>query len=300
MTATGTTVGFVGLGKMGAVMAPRFLDAGHALVVWNRTAAKTESLVERGAQRAETLAEVTEHSDVVISILGDDASVKDVYTGDNGLLSGNADATLFIDMSTVQPQTSVRVAEAVAAKGADFVEAPVSGTVGPAADGKLLGLMGGEEAAVQRALPILDVLCRRTIHVGVAGQGALMKLAVNLPLGVYWQAIAEAVALGEAGGLDRKQILETIADSSAALAVLGLKTPAILGEPGAVAFDVDSMQKDVLAMLETGSGLGVPLPAASAALMSYSAASAGGLGQEDAVAIVRFMSERLTRQKPKN
>lgn len=281
-------------------MAPRFLDAGHTLTVWNRTAAKTEALVARGAQRAGTLAEVTQSSGVVVSILGDDASVKDVYCGDNGLLSGEAGGTLFIDMSTVQPQTSVSIGEAVDAEGADFVEAPVSGTVGPAADGKLLGLMGGNAAAIAQAQPFLDILCRRTIHVGAAGQGALMKLAVNLPLGVYWQAIAEAVALGEAGGLDRKQILETIADSSAALAVLGLKTPAILGEPGSVAFDVDSMQKDVLAMLETGSGLGVPLPAASAALMSYSAASAGGLGQQDAVAIVRFMSERLTRQKPEN
>lgn len=295
-----SAVGFIGLGKMGAVMAPRFLDAGHALTVWNRTAAKAKPLVARGAQRADTLHEVTEHSDVVISILGDDASVMDVYTGDDGLLSGDVGGRLFIDMSTVQPQTSIKVSEAVVAKGADFVEAPVSGTVGPAVDGKLLGLMGGSAAAVVRAQPYLDVLCRRTIHVGQVGQGALMKLAVNLPLGVYWQAIAEAVALGEAGGLDRKQILETITDSSAALAVLGLKTPAILGEPGPVAFDVDSMQKDMLAMLETGSGLGVPLPAASAALMSYSAASAGGLGEADSVAIVRFLSDEMTRKKTKN
>lgn len=295
-----TAVGFVGLGKMGAVMAPRFLEAGHALTVWNRTAAKAEPLVACGARCAETPADAAENSDVVISILGDDASVLDVYRGDNGLLSGSVDGTLFIDMSTVQPHTSVKIAEAVKAKGADFVEAPVSGTVGPAADGKLFALMAGDAAAIARAQPYLDILCRRTIHVGAAGQGALMKLVVNLPLGVYWQALAEAVALGEAGGLERKQILETITDSSAALAVLGLKTPAILGEVGAVAFDVDSMQKDILAMLETGSGLGVPLPAASAALMSYSAASAGGMGQEDAVSIVRFLSDRLTRQKSEN
>lgn len=292
-----TAVGFVGLGKMGAVMAPRFLDAGHTLTVWNRTAVKTEPLVARGAQVAEAPARVAQVSDVVVSILGDDASVMDVYCGAQGLLSANVDGTLFIDMSTMQPHTSVQVSEAVSAKSADFVEAPVSGTVGPAADGKLFGLMGGTEEAVARAQPYLDILCRRTIHAGAVGQGALMKLVVNLPLGVYWQALAEAVALGEAGGLGRGQILETITDSSAALAVLGLKTPAILGEPGAVAFDVDSMHKDVLAMLETGSGLGVPLPAASAALMSYSAASAGGLGKEDAVAIVRFLSDKMTRRK---
>jgi 3-hydroxyisobutyrate dehydrogenase len=292
-----SAVGFVGLGKMGAVMAPRFLDAGHDLTVWNRTTEKCDVLAARGAHVAASPAEVTNTCEIVISILGDDASVTDVYLGVGGLFSGDAEGTLFVDMSTVQPSTSRHIASVAAESDIGFVESPVSGTVGPAANGKLFGLLGGEDAAVKRAQPFLDILCRRTIHVGSAGQGALMKLAVNLPLAVYWQAMAEAVALGEAGGLDRKQILETISDSSAALAVLGLKTPAILGEPGSVAFDVDSMQKDILAMIETASGLGVPLPAASSALMSYSAASAGGLGEEDAVAIVRFMSDSLTRQK---
>lgn len=281
---------------MGAVMAPRFLDAGHSLTVWNRSSGKAAPLVERGATLAENPGDVTAASDVVVSILGDDASVIEVYEGAHGLLSGDVADTLFIDMSTVQPQTSVQVDASVTAAGGVFVESPVSGTVAPAADGKLFGLMGGSDDAVARAQPFLDVLCRRTIHTGAVGQGALMKLAVNLPLGVYWQAIAEAVALGEAGGLDRKQILETIADSSAALAVLGLKTPAILGEPGAVAFDVASMQKDILAMLETASGLGVPLPAASAALTSYAAAKANGMGEEDAVSIVRFHTDQMTRK----
>jgi 3-hydroxyisobutyrate dehydrogenase len=291
-----STVGFVGLGKMGAVMAPRFLDAGHDLVVWNRTKSKTEPLASQGAQVAAALADVTASSDVVVSILGDDASVSSVYAGDGGLLASGAAGKLFIDMSTIQPATSERVGKSVVAAGGQFVESPVSGTVGPAADGKLLALVGGEEDAVERARPYLVVLCRRITHAGPVGHGALMKLVVNLPLAVYWQALAESVALGEAGGLSREQILETISDSSAALAVLGLKTPTILGQPGSVAFDVDSMRKDILAMLETGSSLGVPLPTASAALTSYAAASAGGLGQEDAVAVVRYLSDKLTRR----
>lgn len=280
-------------------MAPRFLDAGYNLVVWNRTLEKCSALAERGARVASSLGEVAKSSDVVVSILGDDASVSEVYLGDGGLLSSELAGTLFIDMSTVQPRTSKYISEQAVRAGAEFIEAPVSGTVAPAADGKLLGLVGGEDAVVKRAQPILDVLCRRTIHAGSIGQGALMKLVVNLALGVYWQALAEAVALGEAGGLDRREILDTISDSSAALAVLGLKIPSILGDSGTVAFDVDSMQKDILAMIETGSGLGVPLPAASAALMSYSAASAGGMGEEDAVAIVRFLSDKMTRKNKK-
>lgn len=291
-----SAVGFVGLGKMGAVMAPRFLSAGYGLTVWNRTPAKAEPLAALGATVAETPESVATQTSVTISILGDDASVLDVYLGESGLLSGDVSGKLFIDMSTVQPATSKQIAAAVEAAGARFVECPVSGTVAPAADGKLLGLAGGTEAAVDAACPYLDVLCRRIVHTGPVGHGALMKLVVNLPLAVYWQALAESVALGEAGGLTREQILETVADSSAALAVLGLKTPAILGAPVSVAFDVDSMRKDVLAMLETGSGLGVPLPAAGAALTTYAAASAGGLGQEDAVAIVRYLSDKMTRR----
>jgi len=278
-------------------MAPRFLDAGHELTVWNRTQSKTTSLAGRGARVAASPADVSEASDVVISILGDDASVVDVYLGEAGLLAKHVAGKLFIDMSTVQPVTSRRIAAKAESVGAAFVESPVSGTVGPAADGKLFGLVGGKVDAVEHARPYLDILCRRIVHAGSVGQGSLMKLVVNLPLGVYWQALAEAMALGEAGGLTREQILDTIGDSSAALAVLDLKKSAILGEPGTVAFDVDSMQKDILAMLETGSGLGVPLPTASAALMSYSAASAGGLGQEDAVAIVRYLSDRMSRNK---
>ena len=277
-------------------MAPRFLSAGHSLTVWNRTPAKAEPLIKQGAAAADTPADVAAASDVTISVLGDDISVIDVYLGDAGLLTGDVTGKLFVDMSTVQPVTSKRIAAEVEARGAQFVECPVSGTVAPAADGKLLGLAGGTADAVDAASQYLDVLCRRIVHAGPAGHGALMKLVVNLPLAVYWQALAESVALGEAGGLTREQILETIADSSAALAVLGLKTPAILGEPGAVAFDVDSMRKDVLAMLETGSGLGVPLPTAGAALTTYAAASAGGLGQEDAVAVVRYLSDKMTRR----
>ena len=149
----------------------------------------------------------------------------------------------------------------------------MSGTVAPARDGKLLAMVGARPDDLARARPVLDLLCRRVVHAGAVGQGALLKLVVNLPLAVYWQSLAEALALGRAGGLDYRAMLETLQDSSAALAVLGLKTPAILGEPGAVAFDVASMQKDLLYMIETGSASGVPMPATAAALGTYAAAS---------------------------
>ena len=290
-----TKIGFAGLGRMGAAMASRFIDAGFKLTVWNRTAAKAQPLVALGASLAVTPHDLAFQSDVIISMLGDDRSVHDLFMGANGLLSGEVTGKLFIDMTTVRPDTARAIAAAAVSHGACFIDAPVSGTVGPAKEGRLLALAGANETDLNRARPILDVLCRRIVHAGPVGQGALLKFAVNLPLAIYWQALAEACALAVRGGLDLKLVLETIADSSASLAVLKLKTPAILGEPGPVAFDVASMQKDLLGMLETGSHLGVPMPAASAALATYSAAAGNALATEDAVAVVRFVEQRLCR-----
>jgi len=290
-----TRIGFAGLGRMGFTMASRFVDAGYKVTGWNRTTAKAQPLAALGALLAVTPNELASQSDVVISMLGDDRSVLELFTGAKGLLSAEVSGKLFIDMTTVRPDTTRAVATAAVARGACFIDAPVSGTVGPAKAGQLLALVGASQVDLTRARPFLDVLCRRIVHAGPVGQGALLKYAVNLPLAIYWQALAEACALAVRGGLDLKLVLETIADSSAALAVLKLKIPAILGEPGPVAFDVASMQKDVLGMLETGSRLGVSMPAASAALGTYAAAAGDTLANEDAVAIVRFLEQRLCR-----
>lgn len=281
-------VGFAGLGKMGVVMAPRFLDAGHQLTVWNRNADKAAPLKARGATVAATPAALVDNSEFVISMLSNDAAVEGLF---DEFLKTNVAGKLFIEMSTLRPETMRAQAARIEAKGGRFIDAPVSGTVGPAKDGKLFALVGGAAEDVARAKPIFDILTRRVMHAGPVGQGALLKLVVNLPLGVYWEALAEAMAMGEAGGLDPKLMLDTLQDSSAALAVLGLKRPAILGEAGAVAFDVASMEKDFAAMLETGAEYGVHMPAAAAAHRAYEAASNAGLAASDSVAIVKHLSD---------
>jgi 3-hydroxyisobutyrate dehydrogenase-like beta-hydroxyacid dehydrogenase len=285
-------VGFAGLGRMGAVMAPRFLADGHQLSVWNRTAHKAQPLAERGATIAEQPAGLRT-ADVVISMLGDDASVEGFY---DALFAEPMPGRLAIDMSTIRPETAQRVAAKAAAAGAGFVDAPVSGTVGPARDGKLLILAGGTEDDLARARPLLKVLGRRVIHAGPVGSGALLKLVINLPLAVYWAALGEATAMGSQGGLSLPMMLDALKDSAAALAALPIKAPAILGEPGAVAFDVASMRKDMLAIIETGTRRGVPMPTAAAALGTYAAAVAGGLKDADSVAVVRFLAECMTRE----
>lgn len=290
-----TQVGLVGLGKMGAAIASRLLDTGHELIVWNRSPTRTREIVERGARAVRSPSEVAEAAEVVIVIVRDDDASLEVFTGANGLLSVPVEGKLFIEMSTIRPATAIGIARRCREKGAGYLDSPVSGTVGPAKEGKLLALVGGDEADLSRARPTLEKLTRRIVHAGPVGRGALLKLVVNLPLLVYWQALAEAVAMGRAGGLDLELILDTIQDSPAALAALGIKKAAILDPTANVASDVTSMRKDLKYIVETGSHYGVPMTASAAALATYAAADAAGLAAADAVVVVRFLAEQMTR-----
>src|ERR1700730_3316474 len=195
-------IGLAGLGKMGAAIGARLLDVGHALTVWNRSAAKAKPLAEVGATVAASPTELAQRAELVITILTDAAAIDAVYGGPSGLLGGDIKGKLFIDMSTVQPATPIALAEKVRSRGAAFVECPVGGTIGPAREGKLLGLMGAEPADAERAEPILQQLCRRIEHCGPVGAAATMQLAINLPLMVSWQAFGEAFALARELGFE--------------------------------------------------------------------------------------------------
>lgn len=285
-------IGFLGLGKMGAVMAPRFIDAGFPLTVWNRSAEKAEAIGEAGATVAATPAAVAESAEVVISILRDDAAAEQAFLGQSGLLSVDVDGKQFIEMSTLRPETARDLAARCAEKGAGFIDAPVSGTVAPAKDGKLMALVGGSKEDLERARPALEVLTRRIVHAGPVGQGAMLKLVLNLQLAAYWQTLGEAMALGQAAGLDLALMLDAMADSGASARVLGPKIPLIIDGSDYVAFDIETMEKDAKSILTIGGELGVSMPTLSAALATYSAAHAAGLAEADAVSIVRYLSEK--------
>ena len=173
-------IGIAGTGRMGAAIATRLLGQGHEVAVWNRTAAKTAPLAAVGAQVAATPEALAARSEAVITILTDAGAIDAAYRGPGGLLAGDVNGKLFIEMSTVRPETQRALAEAVRAKGAAMVECPVGGTTGPAKEGKLFGFAGGDAADVARARPILEQLCRRIEHVGPVGAGASMKLAISL------------------------------------------------------------------------------------------------------------------------
>ena len=283
-------ISFLGLGKMGSVMAPLFIEAGHQLTVFNRNKDKSEALREQGAMIASNPAEASQASEYVFTMLSDDAAVESVFLSEQGLLSIDVKDKLFIDMSTLKPSTVTMLAKKVSDASAYFIDAPVSGTVAPAAKGQLMFFCGGASEQIERARPLLDILSRRIIHAGDIGSGSLLKLVVNLPLAIYWQALAEAVSLGSSGDLSDEIMLDAIADSSAALAVLKMKIPVMLGEDLPVAFDMNSMVKDLKSILVTADESGLRLPTTTSALNVYiKAIEEGGMGQDDAVKILSFV-----------
>jgi len=278
-------VGVSGTGRMGSAIATRLLASGFDVVVWNRTPAKTKPLVDAGATSAQSPAELAAQADVIITILTDAKAIDSVYAGANGILSANVNGKLVIEMSTVRPETEKALAERVTARGAGFVECPVGGTTGPAKEGKLLGFVGGADAEVARARPVLEKLCRRLEHVGPVGAGASMKLAINLPLVVFWQAFGEALALCRELGVDPQRMADMFADSSGGTNALknrlGPVAQALGGQQVPGTYDVDSMRKDMRTMLEYAGAHGVKLPVTEAALACYDEGASAGLGSMD-------------------
>ncbi len=220
-------IGVAGLGRMGAAIAARLIEVGHKVTVWNRSPEKIKPLIDKGASPAASAAQLSQEVDVVITILTDADAIESVYQGKAGLLEPDVRGKLFIEMSTVGPETESALARKVTAKGATLMECPVGGTVGPALSGKLLGLAGGDEAAFVRAKPILEQLCRRVDRVGPIGAGASMKLAINLPLLVFWQAFGEALALCRPLGLDAARLVDIFTDTSGGANVLKNRGPAL-------------------------------------------------------------------------
>lgn len=276
----------LGTGRMGSAMAERLLDQGHTLTVWNRTAGKSQKLLERGARWADTPAQAVADSETVISVLTDAKAIEQAYASASGALSANIAGKLFIDMSTVRPVTQKDLGAKLKQAKAHFVECPVGGTVGPARDGKLLGLAGGSDEDFARAKPLLDQLCRRVEHVGAVGAGASVKLAINLPLLVYWQALGEALALAAPAGLSPEKVMDILSDTSGTPAILKMRAPAIVsalhGEDlGPAHFNIDSIRKDLRTMVEEGAALGYTLPTVQSALGAFDQASTGGLGAGD-------------------
>jgi 3-hydroxyisobutyrate dehydrogenase len=290
-------IGIAGTGRMGSAIATRLLGLGRSVLVWNRSPDKLGPLMAAGATAMDSPKDLARDADIVITILTDAAAIDALYEGPAGLLAPDIGGKLFIEMSTVRPDTEVALAAKIRAKGAALVDCPVGGSVGPAKEGKLFGFVGGEAGDVAHARAVLEQLCRRVEHVGPVGAGARLKLAINLPLLVYWEAFAEALALIAPLGLDPARVVDILADTSGGPNVLKTRGAALAaamsGKPPAnVTVDIETMRKDLRTMVEEAAAAGIALPVTARTLECFDQTVAAGEGARD---ITAFATRALSR-----
>jgi 3-hydroxyisobutyrate dehydrogenase-like beta-hydroxyacid dehydrogenase len=272
---------------MGAAIGQRLNERGCEVVAWDRNPRARELLGKRGLRIVNGPRAVADEAEVVLSIITEDKGVRQIFTAPDGFLSGEVKGKLFVEMSTLQPMTHRDLAPMVKAKGASLVDSPVMGSIPTVREGKLLALLGGEAADVERVRAVLDHLTRRIVHIGPNGAGCAMKLAVNLGMAVYLQSLAEAMSLGVSEGLTLDQMLDIFGEAPTASPWLKGKVGVLKGEPGDITLDIRTMRKDVMSAIATGARNGVAMPATSGTLASLSAAVAGGWGERDLAEVPR-------------
>lgn len=278
-------IGFIGLGAMGAIIVQRLMAAGHSVSGWNRSRAKAEALIKAGRRWAGTPREVAAQSEFVFSIVTDADAVKAVALGVDGIVAGMKPDGVYLDMSTIAPESSRAIAAEFAKAGLTMLDAPISGSPVTLLQGNASTMVGGDKAAYQRVLPVLLAIGSKSTYIGGNGLAAQMKLSVNALLMVEVIAFGEAVALAEKGGVSREIAVDAILKSVAASPVLGYRGPFILegNMPAVPLADVTLQQKDMLLVLEQGRKLGSPTPLAAAANEMMNACRGLGLGHHDFV-----------------
>jgi 3-hydroxyisobutyrate dehydrogenase len=286
-------VGIVGLGRMGSAMAERLRGQDFAVIGWDHDNAASERAKAAGLRVAANAREVAVASDIVISSITEDNGARRIFSGPDGFLQADVSGKLFIEMSTLQPMTGRELAPLVEAKGARLVEAPVLGTIPQARNGTLFAMVGGRAEDVLRARPVLEKLTRRILHMGPAGSGYAMKLAANLGLGTYVQAIAESLALGLRQGLALDAMLDALQESATASPWLKAKTGVLRGDAAEMTLDIRTLRKDIMSAVATGALSGVPTPLASGALAALSAAAASEYGSRDIAELPQFFRQAL-------
>lgn len=273
-------IGWIGLGKMGEPMARHLATAGHALTVWNRTAAKAERLVAAGARLGASPAEVSKRA-FVFTMLADDTALRAALLGPEGAVAAMHPGAVLIEMSTVSPGVSAEVAQACDARGVGYLRAPVSGSVAFAQAAKLTVLASGPTDVYAAVLPLLQAFSARQVHVGLACEARVMKLALNMMVGLSAAMMGEALALGEKNGLTRETMLEVIGASAVASPLVAYKLAILRDRDYAPAFEARMMAKDFDLALGLAHGSAVPLPMTAQVREGFSAMIAGGDGDAD-------------------
>jgi 3-hydroxyisobutyrate dehydrogenase-like beta-hydroxyacid dehydrogenase len=275
---------------MGGRIARRLLDAGHRVTGYNRTRSKATWLLDAGMRWADTPRAVVEAADVTFSMVTNTEALRAVVEDDDGVLAGLAPGKIYVDMSTVSPQASRDLAARVAERGAQMLDAPVSGSVVTLEQGALSIMVAGERAAFERVEPILRAIGPTITYLGANGLAVTMKIAVNLSLPVQYLAFAEGLLLAEKSGIPRQSALQAMLQSVIASPLLKYRGPFVLRMPEEAWFDVNMMQKDLLLAQELGRAVDVPLPTVAVANQWLTAARALGLGHEDFAALFQTLA----------
>ena len=283
-------LGFVGLGVMGGQMVGRLLEKGHTVTGFNRTRSKAQWLIDRGMHWADSPAAVCKAADVTLCMVTNSTALQEVSDGPNGMVAGLTAGKYLIDMSTVAPAVSRKLAARIREQGADMVDAPVSGSVITLQQGKLSVMVGGHPEAFERLKPILLDIGPRVTHVGSNGLALVMKIATNLSLAVQMAAFSEGVLLAEKSGITRETAVDVLTHSVIASPMVQYRGPFVLQMPDEAWFNVNMMQKDMLLALELGRQVNVPLPTTAVTNELLTTARAMGLDQQDFATVFNVLA----------
>jgi 2-hydroxy-3-oxopropionate reductase len=285
-------VGFIGLGIMGGPMAKNLMEAGHELVLYNRTREKAEDLAKEGnADVAKSPREVAEGSDIIVTMLPDSPQVREILTGEDGVLEGLKGGALVVDMSTISPVVTEELAEMVKEKGASMLDAPVSGGDVGAIEGTLSIMVGGKEEDFERARPLFDVMGKTVTHVGPVGAGQVVKAANQIVVALTIEAVSEALVLGSRGGVSPEKILDVLGGGLAGNKVMEVKREKFLSHRFDPGFRSELHHKDLGIALAAGREYGVALPVTAIVDQMLLSMRQKGWGGEDHSALLRIIED---------
>ncbi|XP_004146817.1 glyoxylate/succinic semialdehyde reductase 2, chloroplastic [Cucumis sativus] len=290
-------VGFVGLGIMGSPMAQNLIKSGYDVTVWNRTKSKCDPLINLGAKYQPSPQEVAACCDVTFAMLADPESALDVATGENGAASGLSPGKGYVDVSTVDGATSKLISARIKDTGALFLEAPVSGSKKPAEDGQLIFLTAGDKALYERVAPLLDIMGKSKFYLGEVGNGAAMKLVVNMIMGSMMASFSEGLLLSEKVGLDPSILVQVVSQGAISAPMYSLKGPSMVQSLYPTAFPLKHQQKDLRLALGLAESVSQSTPIAAAANELYKVAKSHGLSDQDFSAVIESLKSKLPHSK---
>ena len=292
-----TKIGVCGAGKMGSEIIKRLLECGQEVSVWNRTQSKANLLIDHGASVSTSISDLIRDSEVILIIMGSDAALDFVYKNENGLKNNHLSSKIIIELSTTSVQKIISLEKIINDLNGKFIECPVGGSTKPARDGNLLGLVGGNEKIFHEVEYILKMICRRYEYLGEVGKGASMKLAINLPLMVYWQSLGEAMSIAINSGINFDQALDIMMDSSGSAKVAHLKAKPIMQAMNeetnlTSTFNVSSSLKDMKLMIDEGTKNNIDLRVINSAMSYVQEAVDNGWSDFDASLLSVYISKQ--------